>query len=99
MSPRGLSGVDLGTAMEHVKARLAGLALPAGVTLEYGGLYAEQQKAFQQLTMVLVAGTVMMFLVLVWEFGRITPGARSRCSARYRAWRAASSRSISPASR
>ncbi len=72
-----LSGVDLGTAMERVKARLGGLALPAAVTLEYGGLYEQQQQAFRELTMVLVAGTVMMFLVLVWEFGRITPALAS----------------------
>ncbi|HEY6420011.1 MAG TPA: efflux RND transporter permease subunit [Candidatus Binataceae bacterium] len=72
-----LSGVALGTAMERVKARLRSLALPAGVTLEYGGLYEQQQQAFAELTMVLVAGTVMMFLVLVWEFGRMTPALAS----------------------
>ena len=68
-----VEGVDLGTAVAQVKARLAGLTLPPGVTIEYGGLYAEQQKAFAQLSMVLVAGIVAMFLVLVWEFARLTP--------------------------
>jgi CzcA family heavy metal efflux pump len=66
-------GVDLGTAMARVRDRLKGLVLPAGVTLEYGGLYAEQQKSFYQLELVLVAATVAMFLVLVWEFAAAGP--------------------------
>ena len=65
--------IDLGTAVALVKSHLASLTLPPGVTLEYGGLYAEQQAAFQQLTVVLVAGIAGMFLVLVWEFGRLGP--------------------------
>ena len=65
--------IDLSTAISRIKANLAGFALPAGVTLEYGGLYADQQRAFQQLTMVLIAAIVAMFLVLMWEFGRLTP--------------------------
>jgi CzcA family heavy metal efflux pump len=68
-----LSGIDLGTAMHLVRDRLGRMILPAGVTLEYGGLYAQQQKAFGQLTVVLVAGTVVIFLILVWEFGRLGP--------------------------
>src|SRR5258708_29530646 len=47
--------------------------LPAGTSLEYGGLYAEEQQSFRELVLVLIAGTVMMFLVLVWEFARMTP--------------------------
>jgi CzcA family heavy metal efflux pump len=68
-----VEGVDLGTAIGRVKAHLASLALPPGVTLEYGGLYAEQQKSFHQLSLVLIAGTVAMFLVLIWEFARFAP--------------------------
>ena len=66
-------GIALGTAVARVKARLADLALPPGVTLEYGGLYAEQQAAFHQLTLVLISGIAGMFLVLLWEFGRLGP--------------------------
>ena len=68
-----LARIDLGTAMARVRARLAAMALPAGVSIEYGGLFAQQEEAFRQLTIVLIAGTVVMFLVLVWEFGRLTP--------------------------
>jgi multidrug efflux pump subunit AcrB len=68
-----VDGIDLGTAIARVKARLAGLNLPPGVSLEYSGLYAEQQKSFHQLALVLAAGTIAMFLVLVWEFERMAP--------------------------
>ncbi|MFZ0889388.1 MAG: efflux RND transporter permease subunit, partial [Candidatus Binataceae bacterium] len=68
-----LSRIDLGAAMDQVKQSLAGLALPPGVTLEYGGLYAEQQKAFHELTLVLIGGIVGVFLILVWEFARLAP--------------------------
>ncbi|MFZ0659597.1 MAG: efflux RND transporter permease subunit, partial [Candidatus Binataceae bacterium] len=68
-----LAGVDLGTAMNRVRAALAKFPLAPGVTLEYGGLYAQQQQAFSQLAIVLIAGTVAMFLILIWEFGRLAP--------------------------
>ena len=68
-----VEGTDLGTAISRVQARLRSLPLPPGVTLEYGGLYADQQKAFHQLMLVLAASLAGMFLILVWEFGRLTP--------------------------
>jgi multidrug efflux pump subunit AcrB len=68
-----VEGVDLGSAIARVKARIAALALPPGVSIEYGGLYAEQQKAFHQLAIVLIAATVAMFLVMLWEFARFAP--------------------------
>jgi CzcA family heavy metal efflux pump len=68
-----VENTDLGTAIARVKTSLAGYALPPGVTLEYGGLYADQQRAFQQLAMVLATAVVAMLLVLLWEFGRLTP--------------------------
>jgi CzcA family heavy metal efflux pump len=68
-----LEGVDLGTGVNEVKRNLAQMPLPAGVSLEYGGLYAQQQQAFHELALVLVAGTIMMLLILVWEFARLAP--------------------------
>jgi CzcA family heavy metal efflux pump len=68
-----VEGTDLGSAVKQVQAKVHSLTLPAGVTLEYLGLYAEQQIAFQQLKLVLIAGLVAMFLVVIWEFGRIMP--------------------------
>jgi CzcA family heavy metal efflux pump len=68
-----LEGIDLGTGVSEVRRRLGALELPAGVTLEYGGLYAQQREAFAQLTIVLVSASFAMFLILVWEFTRLGP--------------------------
>ena len=68
-----LSGIDLGSAMAAVRSRLGKMVLPAGVSIEYGGLYADQQRAFTELTRVMLASVAVMFLILVWEFGRIGP--------------------------
>ena len=68
-----LQGTDLGTALAEIKPILAKMVLPAGVSLELGGLYEQQQRAFHQLTLVMVAGLVMVLLIVLWEFGRIAP--------------------------
>jgi multidrug efflux pump subunit AcrB len=68
-----VEGIDLGSAISQVQRKLRSLTLPPGVTLEYSGLYAEQQKAFHELELVLIASIAMMFLVLIWEFGWLAP--------------------------
>jgi multidrug efflux pump subunit AcrB len=73
VTARLTGNLDLGTAISQAQSRLRGLILPPGVSLEYGGLYAEQQKAFSQLALVLVAGAAVIFLILIWEFGRLAP--------------------------
>jgi multidrug efflux pump subunit AcrB len=73
VTARLTGSLDLGSAIAQAQSRLSHLILPAGVSLEFGGLYAEQQKSFGQLAMVLVAGAVVILLILVWEFGRLAP--------------------------
>jgi multidrug efflux pump subunit AcrB len=68
-----VEGTDLGTAIANVKSSVASVALPPGVTVEYGGLYADQQTAFRQLELVLFTSIAAMFLVLIWEFRRVAP--------------------------
>jgi multidrug efflux pump subunit AcrB len=64
-----LSGSDLGTAIRQIKARLArDVKLPPGMTVEYGGLYAEQQASFRELLQSLVLAIALVFLVLLIEF-------------------------------
>jgi CzcA family heavy metal efflux pump len=62
-------GVSLGTGMQTVRKVVAGLGLPASVRVAYGGLYAEQQKSFQDLLLVLALAIVLVFIVLLFEFG------------------------------
>jgi multidrug efflux pump subunit AcrB len=64
-----ITGIDLGTAIEQIKAKLAStVKLPVGMTVEYGGLYAEQQASFRELSVALVLAIVLVFLVLLVEF-------------------------------
>lgn len=64
-----ISGSDLGTTIAAIKARLAkDVKLPAGMTIEYGGLYAEQQSSFRELAISLGLAIVLVFLVLLIEF-------------------------------
>ena len=63
-----LEGSDLGGAMAKVKDAVNKLALPASVTVEYGGTYQEQQKSFADLGRVLVLALALVFGVLLFEF-------------------------------
>ena len=64
-----ISGSDLGTTIAAIKAQLAkDVKLPAGMTVEYGGLYAEQQSSFRELAISLALAIVLVFLVLLIEF-------------------------------
>jgi CzcA family heavy metal efflux pump len=64
-----LEGRDLGSAVADIQARLPGeVHLPAGTTIEYGGLYQEQQASFRELLVALGLAIALVFLVLVVEF-------------------------------
>jgi multidrug efflux pump subunit AcrB len=64
-----LSGSDLGTAIRQIRAQLdKDVKLPPGMTIEYGGLYAEQQASFRQLLQALMLAITLVFLVLLIEF-------------------------------
>jgi len=64
-----LEGSDLGTAIKSIQAQLAkDVHLPAGMTLEYGGLYHEQQASFRELALTLALAVALVFLVLLIEF-------------------------------
>jgi multidrug efflux pump subunit AcrB len=60
---------NLGDVMRGIRQRLAGLALPPGVSLEYGGQYAGQRESFRQLLVVLVLAIGIVLLVMVGQFG------------------------------
>jgi CzcA family heavy metal efflux pump len=61
---------DLGSAMTQVRRTVAGLALPAGVRVEYGGLYAQQQSSFADLGLVFAAAILLVTLLLLYLFER-----------------------------
>jgi len=61
-------GVDLGSGIAAVKKAVATLQLPSSIRVEYGGLYAEQEKSFRDLLMVFILALVLLFAVLLFEF-------------------------------
>ncbi|MDX6692685.1 MAG: hypothetical protein QOF02_288 [Blastocatellia bacterium] len=64
-----LSGSDLGSAIRAIQTKLAkDVKFPPGMTIEYGGLYSEQQSSFRELALALVLAIVLVFLVLLIEF-------------------------------
>ena len=63
-----LEGDSLGTGMAKVRKAVAGLHLPSSIRVSYGGLYAQQQKDFHDMAVVLVLAIVLVFTVLLFEF-------------------------------
>jgi CzcA family heavy metal efflux pump len=64
-----LSGSDLGTAVAEIKKQLADkVKFPPGMTVEYGGLYQEQQSSFRELAIALILAVVLVFITLLIEF-------------------------------
>jgi CzcA family heavy metal efflux pump len=59
---------SLGTGIAKVQKVVAGLHLPASIRVVYGGLYAQQQKDFHDMAIVLVLAIVLVFTVLLFEF-------------------------------
>jgi CzcA family heavy metal efflux pump len=63
-----LEGRDMGSAMAEIRAKLSqDPSLPPG-TIEFGGLYQQQQESFRNLMMVLAMAIFLVFTVLLIEF-------------------------------
>jgi multidrug efflux pump subunit AcrB len=61
-------GVSLGKGMETVQQVVTDLQVPPEIRVVYGGTYAEQQKSFKDLLVVLGLAVVLVFTVLLFEF-------------------------------
>jgi len=64
-----LEGIDLGSGMSAVQKAVDALHLPSVIRVEYGGTYKEEQKSFRDLVFVLILAIVLVFIVLLFEFG------------------------------
>lgn len=72
----GLQSRDLGSVMKDVKEQISSqLLLPPGYHIEYGGSYAEQQKSFKELLMILIAASLLVFSVILFLFKKIKVAA------------------------
>jgi multidrug efflux pump subunit AcrB len=64
-----LQGTNLGSGMAAVQKTVSGLHLPSSIRVEYGGTYQEQQRSFHDLVIVLILAVLLLFIVLMFEFG------------------------------
>ena len=64
-----LENVDLGAGVAAVQRTIADLRVPSTIRIAYGGAYEEQQKSFKDLLVVLVLAVLLVFTVLLFEFG------------------------------
>jgi multidrug efflux pump subunit AcrB len=73
--------MNLGAGMEKVQEAVAALHIPAAVRVAYGGQFEEQQKSFRDLVFVLILAIVLVFMVLLFEFGDFAAPLAVLCSA------------------
>ena len=62
-------GMNLGDGMKKVQAAIDDMKVPPSIRVQYGGQYEEQQKSFRDLLVVLALAVVLVFVVLLFEFG------------------------------
>ncbi len=63
---------DLGSVMNDIQTAVkTQLHLPQGYHISYGGAYQEQQKSFNELLLILILATSLVFLVMLFLFKRI----------------------------
>jgi multidrug efflux pump subunit AcrB len=66
-----LEGRDLGSAMAEIQRTLGqDASIPPG-TIEYAGLYRQQRESFRNLVVVLLMAIVLVFTVLLLDFGTL----------------------------
>lgn len=64
-----LENRDLGSVMKDIQQQISSnIVLPAGYHIEYGGAYAEQQKSFRELLMILITSSLLVFAVILFLF-------------------------------
>lgn len=66
-------GRDLGSTVEAAKAATAGLALPEGSYLTWGGEFQNQQRAMRRLAIALPLAVAAIVAILFLNFGRWKP--------------------------
>jgi multidrug efflux pump subunit AcrB len=64
-----LEGRSLSSGIADVQRVVAGLHIPSSIRVVYGGTYAEQQRSFHDLVIVLILAVLLLFIVLMFEFG------------------------------
>ena len=74
-------GLSLGKGMAMVQKIVTDMEVPPTIRVVYGGTYEEQQKSFRDLLLVLAVAVVLVFTVLLFEFGEFAAPAAILSSA------------------
>jgi multidrug efflux pump subunit AcrB len=67
-----LEGRSLGSGMADVQKTVGALHIPSSIRVVYGGTYEEQRRSFHDLVIVLVLAVLLLFIVLLFEFGKFS---------------------------
>jgi CzcA family heavy metal efflux pump len=64
-----LNNRDLGSAMKDIQKMIdKDIFLPQGYHIEYGGEYADQQKSFNELLLILILSSLLVFALMLFLF-------------------------------
>jgi len=67
-----LDNRDLGSTLKDIQKNIThGIKLPTGYEIVYGGAYAEQQQAFNDLLVILLLAILLVFTVILFLFRKI----------------------------
>lgn len=70
-----LNNRDLGSTLAEIQKNIsAKISLPTGYQIIFGGSYAEQQKAFKELLIILFLAVLLVFTVILFLFKRVRIG-------------------------
>jgi len=68
-----LEGRDLGSVIRDIQSELGSkISLPQGYHIQYGGAYAEQQRSFSELLMILVTASLLVFGVILFLYRKFS---------------------------
>jgi CzcA family heavy metal efflux pump len=64
-----LDNRDLGSVMQEIQQKVTDeIHLPSGYYIEYAGAYKDQQQSFQELLMILIASSLLVFGVILFLY-------------------------------
>ena len=64
-------GRSLGAVTSDLKKALSKLGVPIGISIRFGGEVEEQQKVFKDLTILLIMGIMLVYMVMASLFGNL----------------------------
>jgi CzcA family heavy metal efflux pump len=67
-----LEGRDLGSTIKAIRQRIdTHLILPESYHIEYGGAYADQQRSFNELLIILITASLLVFGVILFLYRKV----------------------------